>query len=89
MRPGNYIDESVAQLAALLASDYGSCLRAWRDLLNLGLLTPEVNEFGRTTCFRVSPALAWRGRPWKADIAQQQFDAQQALEALAQEADHG
>jgi hypothetical protein len=56
-------------------------------LLALGLLTPEINEFGRIVCYRVSPALAWRGRPWKADIASQQFEAQRALDALAMEED--
>lgn len=83
MEPGNYLHASVPRLAQALGIDYGHALRSWKILAELKLVTPEVNEFGRTVCYRLSPALAWRGRPWTADLAQRQIDAQAELQRLA------
>ena len=83
VKPGNSFDETMRDLATVLDVDYGTCRVAWKQLVLRDLLTPEVNIFGRIVGHRLSPALAYRGRPWKATIAQQQIDAQQQLVALA------
>lgn len=86
--PGNYLYSNASLVAHHIGMGYRTCLDAWHELCGYGYLTEERNEFGRLICWRVSPALAWRGRPWMADAAQQQVDAQQALHALEQEALH-
>lgn len=81
--PGNYIYSNANLVSKHLGLNYRSCCKSWQELRLLGYLTPEANEWGRVTRWRLSPALVWRGRPWKADIAQQQIDAHQQLVALA------
>lgn len=89
VEPGNYIYSNAHLVAQLLGMHYRTCLESWGELRTLGYLLPETNEWGRVICWRLSPGIAWRGRPWKAGIAQRQLEGRQALEALEQEALRG
>lgn len=85
LEPGNYLYASAASVARHLGLHYHTCLKAWKELQRLGLLTEERNEWGRVFRYRLAPAVVWRGRPWTAGAAQAQVEAQEELERLARQ----
>ena len=85
--PGNYIYSNARIVSRHMGVGYRTCLDAWNELRAYGYLSQELNEWQRVVCWRLNPSLAWRGRPWKAEHASIQFEAQHDLIALAQEHD--
>lgn len=81
---GNAIHVSAAEMARQLGMCYGSCYRAWKYIVAKGWLLEERNARGRLLRYRLSPKLAWRGRPWTAMKVQASLDAARALTTLAQ-----
>lgn len=86
VEPANYFTGwSAHGLAKKYGMGYEGALNAWKLLLEKDWLRPVVNEWGRTHRYRLSPHLCWRGRPWKARIAQRNWDAERDLRALARQ----
>ncbi len=83
IKPANYIDWSAHGLSRKYAIDYQATLGAWKLLLRKDWLRRVTNEYGYVR-YRLSPHLCWRGRPWKARIAQKNWDAEAQLARLAE-----
>jgi hypothetical protein len=83
VQPANYIDWSARGLSRRYNMGYQAALNAFKLLQQRDWLRPVYNEWGRLTRYRLSPYLCWRGRPWKARVAQKNWDAEAALTALA------
>ena len=84
VQPANYITYSAHGLAKKYAMGYSTALAAWKLLVAKGWLRRVYEDTGLIRC-RLSPYLCWRGRPWKARIAQRNWDAEAQLAALAKQ----
>jgi len=84
MEPANYLYYSMAEGARRSGMSYGVTRRAWQVLTTHDLLRLEDDQAGMPLRWRLSPYLCWRGRPWKARIAQKNWDAEAELARLAQ-----
>jgi len=82
-KPANYIDWSAHGLSRKYAMGYQGALNAWKLLVQKDWLRRVPGDSG-VIRYRLSPHLCWRGRPWKARIAQKNWDAEAQLAALAQ-----
>jgi len=89
MEPANYVYYSMAEGARRTGMSYGVTRRAWQLLLSHDLVRLEYDAGGVPLRWRLSPHLCWRGRPWKARIAQKNWDAEAELAHLAQTWDNG
>jgi len=89
MEPGNYVYYSMAEGARRTGMSYGVTRRAWQVLTTHELLRLGYDTAGVPLRWRLSPYLCWRGRPWKARVAQKNWDAERQLTALAQSWDNG
>jgi len=87
--PGNYIYSNASIVSRYMGMGYRTCLDAWNELRGYGYLSQELKEWQRVVCWRLNPSLAWRGRPWKADAAAVQFEAQHILDDLGEDVPHG
>jgi len=83
IKPANYIDWSAHGLAKKYDMGYTSALNAWKLLVQKDWLRWVPSDSG-VTRYRLSPHLCWRGRPWKARVAQKNWDAEAELARLAQ-----
>jgi len=84
MEPGNYVYYSMAEGARRSGMSYGVTRRGWQVLTAHDLLRLEYDQAGIPLRWRLSPHLCWRGRPWKARVAQKNWDAEAELARLAQ-----
>ena len=84
MEPGNYVYYSMAEGARRSGMSYGITRRAWQVLTTHDLLRLEYDQASIPLRWRLSPHLCWRGRPWKARVAQKNWDAEAQLAHLAQ-----
>jgi hypothetical protein len=86
-KPANYIDWSAHGLSRKYAMGYQGALNAWKLLVHKDWLRRVPGDSGFIR-YRLSPYLCWRGRPWKARIAQKNWDAEAQLATLAQTWEH-
>jgi len=83
VEPGNFLTGwSAHGLSRKYAMDYASALDALKLLIRKDWLRQLDNGTG-VQRYRLSPYLCWRGRPWKARIAQKNWDAEAALARLS------
>jgi hypothetical protein len=83
IEPANFLTGwSPRGLAKKYAMDYSSALSATKLLIAKGWLRQLDNGTG-VQRYRLSPHLCWRGRPWKARVAQKNWDAEAALARLS------
>ena len=83
LESGNHLHYSCRRLCQEFAISYSSGLKAWHWLEAQDWLRPWLDDYGQVRYWKLSPYLAWKGRPERARTAQRMWDAEGELTRLA------